>query len=105
MDPQVWKASGHVDAFNDPLIDNKDSKKRYRADQLLEDHQEKIRDKIAKEIDIVSNSIVIDNLDPWGVKTLARLCKTGTCLQWLNASSSCVAELKSAGFQIDSTNA
>jgi tRNA 5-methylaminomethyl-2-thiouridine biosynthesis bifunctional protein len=58
---------------------------------------------IAKEIDIASNSIVIDNLDPWGVKTLARLCKTGTCLQWLNASSSCVAELKSAGFQIDST--
>ena len=37
MHPTVWKASGHVDAFNDPLIDNKDSKKRYRADVLIED--------------------------------------------------------------------
>ncbi len=36
MHPLTWKASGHVDAFNDPMIDNKDSKKRYRADQLLE---------------------------------------------------------------------
>ena len=34
MHPTIWKASGHVDAFNDPLIDNKDSKKRYRADVL-----------------------------------------------------------------------
>ena len=38
MHPKIWKASGHVDAFNDPLIDNKDSKKRYRADVLIEDH-------------------------------------------------------------------
>ncbi|MEJ6979604.1 glycine--tRNA ligase [Pedobacter sp. P351] len=37
MHPTVWKASGHVDGFSDPMIDNKDSKKRYRADQLLED--------------------------------------------------------------------
>ena len=37
MHPSIWKASGHVDAFNDPLIDNKDSKKRYRADNLVED--------------------------------------------------------------------
>jgi len=37
MHPKVWKASGHVDGFSDPMIDNKDSKKRYRADQLLED--------------------------------------------------------------------
>ncbi|MGN7887148.1 glycine--tRNA ligase [Dyadobacter endophyticus] len=36
MHPLTWKASGHVDGFNDPMIDNKDSKKRYRADQLLE---------------------------------------------------------------------
>jgi len=50
MHPQVWKASGHVDAFNDPLIDNKDSKKRYRADVLIEDYVEKIRGKIEKEI-------------------------------------------------------
>lgn len=38
MHPTVWKASGHVDAFNDPMIDDKASKKRYRADQLIEDH-------------------------------------------------------------------
>ncbi|MGB1018708.1 MAG: glycine--tRNA ligase [Chitinophagales bacterium] len=50
MDPQTWKASGHVDAFNDPLIDNKDSKKRYRADVLIEDFVEKINQKIVKDI-------------------------------------------------------
>ena len=50
MHPTTWKASGHVDAFNDPLIDNKDSKKRYRADVLLEDHIEKYRGKINKDV-------------------------------------------------------
>jgi glycyl-tRNA synthetase len=50
MHPEIWKASGHVDAFNDPLIDNKDSKKRYRADQLIEDYLEKIQGKIDKEV-------------------------------------------------------
>jgi glycyl-tRNA synthetase len=50
MHPTTWKASGHVDAFNDPLIDNKDSKKRYRADVLLEDHIAKIEGKIEKEV-------------------------------------------------------
>jgi glycyl-tRNA synthetase len=50
MHPTTWKASGHVDAFNDPLIDNKDSKKRYRADVLIEDHCAKIEAKINKEI-------------------------------------------------------
>ncbi len=50
MHPTTWKASGHVDAFNDPLIDNKDSKKRYRADVLIEEHIEKIRQKIEKEV-------------------------------------------------------
>jgi glycyl-tRNA synthetase len=51
MHPTTWKASGHVDAFNDPLIDNKDSKKRYRADVLIEEHIEKIRQKIDKEVE------------------------------------------------------
>lgn len=51
MHPTTWKASGHVDAFNDPLIDNKDSKKRYRADVLIEDHIAKIEAKIQKEVD------------------------------------------------------
>ncbi len=50
MHPKTWKASGHVDAFNDPLIDNKDSKKRYRADVLVEDHIAKIEAKIDKEV-------------------------------------------------------
>ncbi len=50
MHPTTWKASGHVDAFNDPLIDNKDSKKRYRADVLVEDYAEKQRQKAEKEV-------------------------------------------------------
>lgn len=49
MHPLVWKASGHIDAFNDPLIDNKDSKKRYRADQLIEDFLDKLLQKSIKE--------------------------------------------------------
>ncbi|TRX53687.1 glycine--tRNA ligase [Fulvivirga sp. M361] len=50
MHPTTWKASGHVDAFNDPLIDNKDSKKRYRADVLIEEYIAKIEGKIKKEV-------------------------------------------------------
>ena len=50
MHPTIWKASGHVDAFNDPLIDNRDSKKRYRADVLIEDEIAKYDDKIEKEV-------------------------------------------------------
>ena len=50
MHPTTWKASGHVDAFNDPLIDNKDSKKRYRADVLLEEYIAKLEAKIDKEV-------------------------------------------------------
>ncbi|MCZ6593287.1 MAG: glycine--tRNA ligase [Bacteroidetes bacterium] len=50
MHPTTWKASGHVDAFIDPLIDNKDSKKRYRADVLIEDYAEKLEQKAQKEI-------------------------------------------------------
>lgn len=51
MQPRVWKASGHVDGFNDPMIDNKDSKKRYRADVLIEEFIEKINSKIDKEVE------------------------------------------------------
>ncbi|MCQ2057119.1 MAG: glycine--tRNA ligase [Bacteroidaceae bacterium] len=50
MHPTIWKASGHVDAFNDPLIDNRDSKKRYRADVLIEDQIAKYDEKIEKEV-------------------------------------------------------
>ncbi|MFM9984295.1 MAG: glycine--tRNA ligase [Flavobacteriales bacterium] len=55
MHPTTWKASGHVDAFNDPLIDNKDSKKRYRADVLLEDYIKKQEAKVEKEIEKAKN--------------------------------------------------
>ena len=51
MHPTIWKASGHVDAFNDPLIDNRDSKKRYRADVLIEDLLAKMDEKIEKEVE------------------------------------------------------
>jgi len=51
MHPTIWKASGHVDAFNDPLIDNKDSKKRYRADVLIEEQMDKYEGKIIKEVE------------------------------------------------------
>ncbi|MDR2882171.1 MAG: glycine--tRNA ligase [Alistipes sp.] len=51
MHPRTWEASGHVGAFNDPLIDNRDSKKRYRADVLLEEHIAKLEEKIEKEVE------------------------------------------------------
>lgn len=51
MHPMIWKASGHVGSFNDPLIDNKDSKKRYRADVLIEEHIQKLQDKANKEVE------------------------------------------------------
>ena len=51
MHPTIWKASGHVDAFNDPMIDNRDSKKRYRADVLVEDYVAKIEAKADKEVE------------------------------------------------------
>ena len=50
MHPKTWKASGHVDAFNDPMVDNKDSKKRYRADVLIENYIDKIEGKLNKEV-------------------------------------------------------
>ena len=61
MHPTIWKASGHVDAFNDPMIDNKDSKKRYRADNLIEDYLQKLEDKINKEVEKASKRF--DNFD------------------------------------------
>ena len=49
MHPTTWKASGHVDNFSDPLIDNKDSKKRYRVDHLIEAFAEKLAHEGKKE--------------------------------------------------------
>ncbi|MCB0819216.1 MAG: glycine--tRNA ligase, partial [Bacteroidetes bacterium] len=65
MHPKVWKASGHVDGFSDPMIDNKDSKKRYRADQLLEDQIERLRnkgrDEKASQLEVAMNAALNDN--------------------------------------------
>ena len=50
MHPKTWEASGHLSAFNDPMIDNKDSNKRYRADELIEEYMDKQQGKIDKEV-------------------------------------------------------
>lgn len=55
MHPTIWKASGHVDAFNDPLVDNRDSKKRYRADVLIEEAMAKLDAKMDKEVEKAKN--------------------------------------------------
>ena len=75
MHPTTWKASGHVDAFNDPLIDNKDSKKRYRADVLVEDYVAKIEGKIEKEIAKASKRFGVCNI----VDKNARVSTTIKC--------------------------
>lgn len=49
MHPTTWKASGHVDNFSDPMIDNKDSQKRYRVDHLLEARADALREKGAEK--------------------------------------------------------
>src|SRR5690348_1206793 len=49
MHPTTWKASGHVDNFSDPMIDNKDSKKRYRVDHLIEAYADELKAKGEKE--------------------------------------------------------
>lgn len=56
MHPTIWKASGHVDNFSDPLIDNKDSKKRYRVDHLIEafaDNHPELKDDILRKLDLL----------------------------------------------------
>src|SRR6187455_3298596 len=53
MHPTTWKASGHVDNFSDPMIDNKDSKKRYRVDHLIETHADKLAHEGKKEEEFV----------------------------------------------------
>ena len=62
MHPDVWKASGHVENFHDPLIDNKISKKRYRVDHLLEDQSEEVIEKISKILSINSNDDLITKI-------------------------------------------
>ena len=59
MHPRTWEASGHVGAFNDPLIDNKDSKKRYRADVLIEDEIAKFDEKISLKLNLHMHSSIL----------------------------------------------
>ncbi len=75
MHPKIWKASGHVDAFNDPLIDNKDSKKRYRADELIDSYIQKIKQKINKEVKKASKRFGSDFDESKFYKTSPRIIK------------------------------
>jgi glycyl-tRNA synthetase (class II) len=75
MHPLIWKASGHVDAFNDPMLDNKDSKKRFRADVLIENYLDKVVDKIQKEVD----KAVKDLANP-----LMQICLNQPMVEWWN---------------------
>jgi len=58
MHPDVWRASGHVENFHDPLIDNKISKKRYRVDHLLEEQEKEVLEHLSKVLDSNSEDII-----------------------------------------------
>ncbi len=64
MNPKVWEASGHLNNFNDPMIDNKDSKIRYRADKLIEDYMQdvlKVMKAIANGLSFEQMKKIIDD--------------------------------------------
>ena len=50
LNPKVWVASGHVGGFSDPLIDDKNTKERFRADKLLEDYIEELNAEHTKSL-------------------------------------------------------
>ncbi|UII28527.1 glycine--tRNA ligase [Fulvivirga maritima] len=85
MHPTTWKASGHVDAFNDPMIDNKDSKKRYRADVLIEDYIAKIEAKIDKEVTKAAKRFGDDFDKDQFVSTNPRVVKYNEQIDEINA--------------------
>ena len=69
MHPTTWKASGHIDSFSDPMIDNKDSNKRYRVDHLIEGFAETLQPEAAKNIiEAMEKLLLEDNLQ--GLKNL-----------------------------------
>ena len=83
MHPTVWKASGHVDNFSDPMIDNKDSKKRYRVDHLIEGFVENL-DKEKADALIASMEALLAADDFAGLKKLIednniKCAVSGTC--------------------------
>src|SRR6195952_583657 len=73
MHPTTWKASGHVDNFSDPMIDNKDSNKRYRVDHLIEGFAEEQKalgnEQLANDV-LAQLDILIAASDYAGLKTL-----------------------------------
>lgn len=69
MHPTTWKASGHVDNFSDPMVDNKDSNKRYRVDHLIEAHAETLPEADAKNL-LESMDALLAKDDFAGLKTL-----------------------------------
>jgi len=69
MHPTTWKASGHVDNFSDPMIDNKDSKKRYRVDHLIEGHAETLSQEAGDALLAQMDELLKEN-DFAGLKTL-----------------------------------
>lgn len=87
MHPTTWKASGHVDNFNDPMIDNKDSNKRYRVDHLIEAHADQLKEngKEAEADQLISDMEVLLGKDDFaGLKSLIETNKiscsiSGTC--------------------------
>ena len=85
MHPTTWKASGHVDAFNDPMIDNKDSKKRYRADVLIEDFIAKIEAKITKEVTKAAKRFGDDFDEPQFKATNPRVLQNVEKIDTINA--------------------
>ncbi|QHS61367.1 glycine--tRNA ligase [Chitinophaga agri] len=74
MHPTIWKASGHVDGFSDPMIDNKDSKKRYRVDHLIEAHAETLPEGNRDELIAKMNELLAAD-DLAGLKTLIETYK------------------------------
>ncbi len=87
MHPTTWKASGHVDNFSDPMIDNKDSKKRYRVDHLIEGFAETLTEKgetqkaetILKEMDVLLAKEDYAGLKELIVSNNMKCSVSGTC--------------------------
>src|SRR5215216_3959679 len=89
MHPTTWKASGHVDNFSDPMIDNKDSNKRYRVDHLIEAHAEQLEkagheeqgEILLKEMDVL---LAADDMD--GLRRLIEsnkiVCSVSATSNW-----------------------
>jgi glycyl-tRNA synthetase len=107
MHPKTWKASGHIDAFNDPLIDNKDSKKRYRADVLIEEYISKIEVKIEKEVTKASKRFGADFDKKEFVTTNSRVLERQKKISYINNkmntsfSSGNLEEIKNLIIELD----